>query len=265
MIPSLFLKFLREYWLFALLASALLLGEVSPTNCAAQSGNVEQSAAQPQAAQPRDAKSPEAQPAEPEAPVPNPASSYDASIFQKPIPADQFTFLSRFAGAPSKNLIRDKQYRKLIKGVIPDCIFHYGWDMTLSDALEKVLQGSNQPVQIRDGRFLTLSGSNGPYLSGRGFVWIDMRDGIALGGFYFHPTNGEPTPTVTVFSRQIKEVSLRMSQLPPAFAEDLSQWAAESNIPAVTTRYFITGSNQKILLEHDEDDCRATPANDRSY
>lgn len=139
--------------------------------------------------------------------------------------------------------------------VIPDCMFHYGRDMPLPDALDKVFAGSPLPVQIRDGRYVMVSGRSGPYLAGRGFVWIDMQDGIALGGFYFRPTNGEPTPTVTIFSRQLKETSLKMSQLPAAFAEDLSQWSAESNIPPVTTRYTITGNNKKILLEHNEDYC----------
>ncbi len=47
-----------------------------------------------------------------------------------------------------------------------------------------------------------------------------MQEGIGLGGFYFHPTNGEPTPSVNVFSRQVvKEDYLKLSQLPPVFAE----------------------------------------------
>jgi hypothetical protein len=101
-----------------------------------------------------------------------------------------------------------------------------------------------------------LSGRRGPYLGGRGFLWIDLQDGIGLGGFYFHPTHGEPTPTVNVFSRQVKdEDSLKLSQLPPAFAEDIIAWSADSRVPPVTTRYFITGSNKKVLLEHDEDYC----------
>jgi uncharacterized protein YecT (DUF1311 family) len=182
-------------------------------------------------------------------------SNYDKAIFQKPIPADQLAFLNHFAGSPSNDIVRDRQYRKLMHAVIPDCVFHYGWDMSIPDALEKVFAGSTLPVQIRDGRYVIVSGRSGPYLQGRAFMWIDMQDGIALGGFYFHPTNGEPTPTVTIFSRQVKEESLKLSQLPPAFVEDLAQWSAESRVPPVTTRYFITASNRKILLEHDEDYC----------
>jgi uncharacterized protein YecT (DUF1311 family) len=184
-----------------------------------------------------------------------PATAFDKSIFQKPIPGDQLDFLNHFAGAPSGDAIRDKQYRKLMHDVLPNVMFHYGSDMPLSDAIDKVLAGSPLPVQIRDGRYVLVSGRSGPYLAGRGFIWIDMQDGLALGGFYFHPTNGEPTPTVTIFSKQIKEASLKMSQLPSAFADDLAQFSGAAGIPQITTRYFITARKEKILLEHDEDYC----------
>ena len=134
-------------------------------------------------------------------------------------------------------------------------MFHYGHDMALAEAMDAVIKGSPQPVQIRDGRYLMVSGLKGPYLAGRGFIWMDLQDGISLGGFYFHPTNGEPTPTVNIFSRQVKEQTLALSQLPPTFFQDLLQWSVDSRVPPVTPRYFITGSNKKILLEHDEDYC----------
>ncbi len=212
---------------------------------------------QPQASgQEPQVQSQDTQSAEPQAPV----SKYDRAIFQKPIPAEQLAFLNRFAGMPSNDAVRDKQFRKLMHSVLPDSTFHYGWDMSPSDAFERVLTGSQFSVQVRDGRYAMVSGSTGPYLKGRGFVWIDMQEGIALAAFYFQPTNGEPTPTVTVFSRNVKEESLKLGQLPPAFAEALSQWSAESSVPPVTTRYFIGGINKKILLEHDEDYCAPSTA-----
>ena len=184
-----------------------------------------------------------------------PPEFYDDAIFQKPIPPDQLAFLTQFAGVPSNDLFHDKQFRKLMKSFVPDCMFHYGSDMPLDDALDRVFSGSRDPVVIRDGRYLLLSGARGPYLMGRGFLWIDLKKGIGLGGFYFHPTNGEPTPAVTVFSRQIREKTLKMTQLPPQFNDDLVLWANRSTVPAITTRYFIGGINKRLLLEHDEDYC----------
>ena len=184
-----------------------------------------------------------------------PPPAYDKAIFQKLIPGDQLAFLNQFAGVPSGDAVKDKQFHKAINGAIPDPMFHYGKDMSLDDALDMVLKGSPQPVQVRDGRYVIVSGRMGPYLAGRGFIWIDMQDGIVLGGFYFHPTNGEPTPSVTVFSKQIKEDAIGLSQLPPAFAEDLSRWSRQMSVPPVETRYFIGNVNKKILLEHDEDYC----------
>jgi len=186
-------------------------------------------------------------------------AGYDESIFRKRIPNDQLTFLTAFDGRVSGELVRDKQFRKLMHTAVPDCMFHYGRDMPLMDALEMVLNHSLTPVQVRDGRYLTVSGQSGPYLRGRGFLWIDMQEGIVLGGFYFHPVNGEPTPTVAVFSKQVKEDTLQMSQLPREFWEDLTSWSSRLGVPPITTRYFITGSNRRILLEHDEDYC--APAN----
>ncbi len=193
-----------------------------------------------------------------------PPSNYDPALFQGRIPKDQLTFLNQFAGATSDDLYRDKQFHKLMRAFVPDCTFHYGSDKSMNDALDEVIKGSNEPVQIRDGRYLLLSGHMGPLLVGKGFLWIDLQDGIGLGGFFFHPTNGEPTPTVNVFSRQVvKEMLLDASELPPAFAADLAAWSQAESIPPLTTRYFITGSNKKILLEHDEDYC--APANGQEY
>jgi uncharacterized protein YecT (DUF1311 family) len=219
----------------------------------------------PSSAQP--SPPPESTAAQSPAPAPAPQSSeaepapppFDPSIFLKPVPADQLTFLNGFAGQSSSDVAQDKQFKKLLHATLPDCLFHYGHDISVSDALETVLAGPALPVQIRDGRYVMVSGSAGPNVWGRGFMWIDMQTGIALGGFYFHPTNGEPTPTLTIFSKQVKEKSLEMSQLPPAFAEDLNQWFGPAHISPVTIRYFITGNNEKILLAHDEDFCAPLP------
>ena len=206
----------------------------------------------PKAQAPEQTAAPLATPQAPPAPVAN----YDKALFQKPIPPDQLSFLKQYDGAPSGDLYRDKQFHKLMKTFVPDCMFHYGWDKPLSDALDLELQGSRTPVQIRDGRYLLMSGAQDHMLGGRAFLWMDLQDGIGLGAFVFSPTNGEPTPAVNVFSRQIvHEDTLALSQMPPGFAEELIQWSTANRVPPVSARYFLTGSNKKILLEHDENYC----------
>jgi hypothetical protein len=242
-----------EFVILSLVTGILLLNATGNSLLYAQESSPSTQASPPQRSesQTQETSTQEQQPQE----QPAPASGYDKAIFQKPIPADQLTFLNRFEGQTANDLIRDKQFRKLMHNVIPNCMFHYGHDMPLTEAIETVLKGSSLPVHIRDGRYLILSGNMGPYLVGRGFIWIDLQDGIVLGGFYFHPTNGEPTPAVNVFSNQVSEEFIALSQLPPAFAEDMSRWSANSRVPTVTTRYFINGANRKVLLEHDEDYC----------
>lgn len=188
------------------------------------------------------------------APAP-PAEAPSQAAFGNPLPTAQLAFLNSYAGQPVKVLRKDKQFRALMKLAIPRTEYHYGWDMALSDAINTVLDGSTAPVSIVDGRYAFIPGGNGPYLHGRGFMWFDMAQGEALGAFYFKPTNGEPTPTLTVFSRQLTEDSLGMSELPPAFGEALNEWAMAQHIPVVSPTYFIPENGKKYVLIHDRDYC----------
>jgi uncharacterized protein YecT (DUF1311 family) len=176
-------------------------------------------------------------------------------VFQNPIPSDQMAFLNEFAGRSTRDLSRDKRFKQLMKLVTPKTMYHYGSDMPLSVAIENVLDGTPRPVEIREGRYVMASTRGGLYLNGRGFVWFDMKNGIALGGVYFHPVNGEPTPTLAIFSRQLQQTSLSLSQLPLAFAVDLSNWIRSAQVKIVSPRYFIPENGRKYVLIHDEDYC----------
>jgi uncharacterized protein YecT (DUF1311 family) len=175
--------------------------------------------------------------------------------FENAIPPEKLAFLNDYAGKPASELRKDKRFRQLMKLAVPRTVYHYGHDLPLDEAIDTVLDGPPMPTDIRDGRYVMVSSHGGPYLRGKGFVWFDMQTGIALGGFFFRPTNGEPTPTLTIFSRQLKAESMAMSQLPLPFAEDLAQWALVTGVPAVGPRYFIPDNGKKYVLIHDEDYC----------
>lgn len=199
------------------------------------------------------AQAPDAQPELPPPGPPPPAN------LQNLIPADQLSFLKDYAGQPTKALLKDKRFNNLMKATFSHTQYHYGRDMPLSDAVRTVLDGSTLAVEVREGRYVSVYGNNSPYLSGRSFLWFDMQTGVALGAFYFHPTNGEPSPTVTVFSRQLTDHELTMGQLPEPFAEDLQQWQEGSRIPSISPRYFIPENGKKYVLVHDEDYCWRPP------
>lgn len=245
---------------FAILLAALFLVAVLSLRRATAQTIPSADTPPAQEAPPPPPDAPEPPPPPPPAPLP-PGPPFDINLFVNRVPSPELAFLAQFAGAPSGDLYRDRQFRHIISANIPNCMFHYGRDMPLGDALDRVLPGSGVPVEIRDHRYVLVSGERGPYLGGRGFLWIDMQDGIVLGGFFFRPTNGEPTPTLAAFSRQVKtkDRSIAMSQLPPAFLDDLIQWSTASGVPPVTTRYFLTGNDKRILLEHTEDYCAPGP------
>ena len=182
------------------------------------------------------------------------------AIFYNPIPREQLAFLSGYAGRPGKDALRDKRINPLLKQVIPRTEFHYGRDMPLTEASDTVLDEKPAPVEVREGRYVLIGTYGGQYLEGRGFLWFDLQDGIGLGGVYFHPVNGEPTPTLAIFSRQLSQKTLSMSQLPAEFEHDLQDWAAKAGVPTVTTRYFIPENGKKYVLVHDEDYCYAPPS-----
>jgi uncharacterized protein YecT (DUF1311 family) len=186
-----------------------------------------------------------------------PPAPLPPAVFQNRIPSDQLTFLTGYAGHTSRDVTKDKRFRSLMKTITPRTTYHYGRDMALSETSDTLLDGAPLPVDIRDGRYVMVGSHSGPYLSGRGFVWIDMQEGIVLGGVYFHPVNGEPTPTLAIFSRQLTDTSLSMSQLPAAFGEDLAQWILVAGPKWVSPRYFIPANGKKYVLLHDEDYCAA--------
>lgn len=182
-----------------------------------------------------------------------------AAVFQNQIPADQMSFLSSYAGMTTKEVRKDKRFKALMKEITPRTVYHYGRDMELEDTIETMLDSTGLPVEIHDGRFVTIGSHGGTYLSGRGFLWFDMQEGIGLGGVYFHPVNGEPTPTLAIFSRQLKDTDLGISQLPPEFQQDMERWSEIANLPPVTVRYLVPENGKKYVLLHDEDYCGVPP------
>ena len=179
------------------------------------------------------------------------------AVFEKPIASDKLGFLNEYQGRPANDVVREQQLRRLVDMVVPYAPFHLGLDVPLPQAVEGMLSNSSLPVEIREGRYVMVSGRRGTNARGRAFLWVDMKEGVALGGIFFYPSNGEPTPTLTLFSKQVKQDSLGMKQLPLAFAQDFSRWVATAGVPPITTRYFINASNDKILLAHDEDFCKS--------
>jgi uncharacterized protein YecT (DUF1311 family) len=159
-----------------------------------------------------------------------------------------------------KDLRKDKQFHNSMKAVIPRTEYFYGHDMSIFETIDDVMDADPLPVSVRDGRYAMVATSGGGFHGGRGFVWFDMQAGIGIGGIYFRPTNGEPTPTLAIYSRQLKDRALSMGQLPPEFVQDLSQWEMTVGLPVVTIRYFIPENGKKYVLVHDEDYC-GHPAN----
>jgi hypothetical protein len=175
--------------------------------------------------------------------------------FGRSIEGSALTFLKDYAGRAVDDVDGKRHVKTLVSMVAPYTPYHFGADFPLPQVLDVVMLTVPEPIEIREGRYAMISGSRGPNHRGRGFLWVDMREGFALGGIFFDPSDGEPSPTLTIFSKQMDRRSVRISQLPRAFTQDLSRWSATAGIPQITTRYFIGTSGEKFVLTHDENYC----------
>lgn len=181
------------------------------------------------------------------------------------IPSAQLAFLAGLAGQPTKALMKDKQFRALMKLVIPNTTFHYAKDISLEYAVQLVIGEPTEttPVEVEDGRYVTVAGVRKVGKYGRALLWFDLQTGQALGMFFWRPSNGEPTPTLTVFSKQLTDTTLSMGQLPPAFERKVVEWSQTHGMPTVSPRYFIPANGRKYALLHDEDYCANPPITTR--
>jgi hypothetical protein len=204
------------------------------------------------------------QPVAPAQPTPPPLPQQPA-VFHDLLPTGDLGFLADYDGKMPKEIERDKRFRHIEALITPPTYYFYHHDRELSETRDLVLDEAPMPISVRDGRYVMVATVGGPdqNMTGRGFIWIDMQTGIGLGGVYFRPSNGEPTPTLTIFSRQLTDTYLGMNQLPPEFLVDLNQWALIAKVHATSPRYFIPANKKKYALVHDGDYCEhaeGTPA-----
>ena len=64
---------------------------------------------------------------------------YDKGMFTSPMSPDQTALIKALPGKTANDAMKDKQFRKLLKAIVPNCEYHYGRDMPLMDALDLAL------------------------------------------------------------------------------------------------------------------------------
>lgn len=170
---------------------------------------------------------------------------------------DRFAWLSKLkAGDSSRDAVLSAEFRDLVASVTPGVAYHFHIDMPLASAFSAVIRGPAEPIALRDGRYMTISACQVATCSGaRALLWVDTNALLAVGALEFSPSNGEPTPTQTLFSSQILDVITELSQLPDAFVADLHLWSRASRFRAPMARYFINGGGFETAVPHDEDNC----------
>ena len=96
----------------------LLPAGLLPPNGAGYGFAIAQENGPPPARTPESRKQAQAQGSQAQQPQPS-GLNYDKAIFQKPMPSDQIAFSSQFTGVAAKDVIRDKQFRKINEELRP--------------------------------------------------------------------------------------------------------------------------------------------------
>jgi uncharacterized protein YecT (DUF1311 family) len=171
-------------------------------------------------------------------------------------PAD-LAWLEPFLNQTTHDVWMHSRFKEIVSAAAPNAIYHFHVDLPLGAAFSAVLSGPGAPVQVRDDRYMLLSAcAAAPCVTGRALAWIDLEVGLVFGAIEFNPTNGEPTPTLTIFSAQVGDRVARRFELPPAFLQDLELWSRATRLRGTTVRYFINKDGWKSLVAHDEDACQ---------
>jgi uncharacterized protein YecT (DUF1311 family) len=175
-----------------------------------------------------------------------------------PLAPDRLAWLKGLkAGEPTRDATLAGGFAELLADVVPDATYHLGQDMPFANAVTMVLRGASQPIIIRADRYVMLAACQSPTCSSaRAFLWVDTQQGLAIGGLEFNPSNGEPTPSQTLFAKQLLDPITRLDRLPPAFVEDLGQWSKGARLRTPMARYFVNGQGLKTVVPHDEDNCQ---------
>jgi uncharacterized protein YecT (DUF1311 family) len=178
------------------------------------------------------------------------------------MPAEHVAWLRSLTdGESSRDATLASRFAALVGAAVPDAVYHFHVDMPLAEAFTAIMRGPAQPIQVRDGRYTVLAACQSASCAGaRAFLWVDTGGALAIGAIQFNPSNGEPTPTQTIFASQVQDPITSMSQLPSAFVQDLARWTSAGRTTPPMARYFVNGKGVKTPVPHEEDACLATDA-----
>lgn len=155
-----------------------------------------------------------------------------------------------YVGQPSTRLLEDTQSNSLFGALVPDGLYHYHLDMPLAQAVATLLRGPGEPVELRDGRYLTFSAQAPNDGSARAWIWLDLGRGEGGGALLSHPTNAAiPSPNLTLFSRTL-------AAPPAAMLADFDAWAAAHQLPTPMATYFVGPGGATNVLLHAATPCR---------
>jgi hypothetical protein len=133
-----------------------------------------------------------------------------------------------FSGGKSTNeIVRDPRFKLLLNDAVPDVKVYLGMSLlgshpSLMDAVNQVMGGSAQRVEVRDNRYVMLSACRQNSCDEKGFVWVDTTKSLIVGGivhFFYNRSSLRAERSLLLWSKQAQ-----LPDFPKPFLLALKQW-----------------------------------------
>jgi uncharacterized protein len=150
-----------------------------------------------------------------------------------------FSWLKDYAGKSTNRLVWDKRFDKFLKSISPRTQHDFGLgEQNLEGQLMDALGGPSDSIGLADDRYLTFSACMPRFCPEKGWVWVDLKNSIAIAAIVHYDSRKEKfedDPVLLVFSNQV-DVAASL----PRLKTDLGNWLAQKDArKSLSKKYFI--------------------------
>lgn len=140
-----------------------------------------------------------------------------------------WTFLSKYAGRSTNELLRDKNFVSLLKAIAPDHSNLVESGSSLVDSTFDRMGGAPDSIKLVENRYAIVSASMNNFAPAKSLLLCDMvgkKGLIAL-------TDGEEWPSLYLLSKQYDA----LNDCPALFQNELNDWLNRERVPLLSRVY----------------------------
>lgn len=173
---------------------------------------------------------------------PTPMSSFEVHTYAS------LDWLLQLNGQPANMALNDPRFKKDLQSFLPHT--HLAWDKRpLSEVVPALMQVNQRSIQVRDERFVTISGSSPALWTSRSILWFDVARNRSLCIFTY--IDNIPSPSKRTDSTVHLDAYTTLGvddPIPGAFIAELADYIRSlgATINVAATMHFSDGKEQAL-------------------